>query len=68
MRQVERAKNHEKAQDKKRARLERRAEAGELPDTAANVGGQKKEKKGREFGQRTAVTKNTGGKVDEKLV
>lgn len=65
LRQVERAKGYEKAQDKKRARLARRADAGEAVDSMA-VPLQKKDKKGREFEQRAAITKKGAG-LDEKL-
>jgi hypothetical protein len=59
---VERAKNHEKAQEKKRVRLERRGGGDAL------TAGEKSEnkKKGREFEQKESVY--TAGKgVDEKL-
>ena len=65
LRQVERAKNHDKAQDKKRARLERKgdsAAAGAVEESTAE-----KQKKGREFEQKAVVQKNKGPVVDKKL-
>jgi ESF2/ABP1 family protein len=64
LRQVERAKNHDKAQDKKRARLERKGDsaAGAVEESTAE-----KQKKGREFEQKAVVQKNKGPVVDKKL-
>lgn len=71
LRQVDRAKNYEKAQDKKRARQERKGgsqtnteDAGEATEGRAT----KKAKKERDFEQRTVVSQNKGnGTVDAKL-
>ncbi|KAK9897003.1 hypothetical protein P389DRAFT_168708 [Cystobasidium minutum MCA 4210] len=72
LRQVDRAKNYEKAQDKKRARQERKG--GAAPGSAADAGEEdearpsKKAKKDREFEQRSVVSQNKGsGVVDAKL-
>jgi ESF2/ABP1 family protein len=73
LRQVDRAKNYEKAQDKKRVRQERRGE-----DTTGNGDGHghghggsekaaKKPKKERDFEQRSVVHAAKGAGVDAKL-
>jgi len=64
---VERAKNHEKAQEKKRVRLERRSgENGGGSTTGEGKSEKSEKKKGREFEQKESV--HTAGKgVDKKL-
>lgn len=63
LRQVERAKNYEKSQEKKRARDERKGDAivkeGDKPS--------KKVKKERHFEQKTVVTPKGQGVIDAKL-
>jgi ESF2/ABP1 family protein len=66
LRQVDRAKNYEKAQDKKRARQERKGDAS--TDGGRDEEGKpaKKAKKERDFEQRTVVSPKGSG-VDAKL-
>lgn len=72
LRQVDRAKNYEKAQDKKRARQERKggSQTNTAEDATEATEGRatKKAKKERDFEQRTVVSQNKGnGTVDAKL-
>lgn len=64
LRQVDRAKNYEKAQDKKRARQERRGETA--ADGTDDSKPAKKAKKDRDFEQRSVIAPKGSG-VDAKL-
>lgn len=68
LRQVDRAKNYEKAQEKKRARQERKGDRGESITNPSESAGRaaKKQKKERDFEQRSVVT-GKGSGVDAKL-
>lgn len=65
LRQVDRAKNYEKAQDKKRARQERRGEIGADKGDEATPAA-KKARKDRDFEQRSVIAPKGSG-VDAKL-